>query len=65
MAKIKVKDVEVSVIKFNDKDYICLTDMVKAIENGLSKQERLLKLNGTAIRQMEILENLNNRELSK
>ncbi len=65
MAKIKVKDVEVSVIKFNDKDYICLTDMVKAIENGLSQQERLLKLNGTAIRQMEILENLNNRELSK
>ena len=48
---------------------ICLSNMESLnsvlIESGLSQQERLLKLNETAIRQMEILENLNNRELSK
>lgn len=30
MAKIKIKDTEVSVIKVADVDYICLTDMIKA-----------------------------------
>ena len=30
MAKIKVKDTEVSVIKVNGEDYICLTDMLRA-----------------------------------
>ena len=32
MAKISVKDTEVSVIKFRNDDYICLTDMLKAKE---------------------------------
>jgi len=30
MAKIKIKDVEVTVIKINNDDYICITDMIKA-----------------------------------
>jgi len=30
MAKLKIKDTEVTVIKFADEDYICLTDMIKA-----------------------------------
>lgn len=30
MAKITVKDTEVAVIKVNDEDYICITDMIKA-----------------------------------
>ena len=30
MAKITVKDTDVSVVKINGEDYICLTDMVKA-----------------------------------
>jgi len=30
MAKITVKDTEVSVIKVNEEDYICITDMIKA-----------------------------------
>ena len=30
MAKIKVKDVEVSVIKIKEEDYISLTDMLRA-----------------------------------
>jgi hypothetical protein len=45
---------------------ICLSNMESLnsilIESGLSQQERLLKLNETAIRQMEILENVNKRE---
>ena len=34
MAKIQVKDSEVAIIKINETDYICLTDMVRNIENG-------------------------------
>ena len=30
MAKITVKDTKVNVIKVNDEDYICLTDMLRA-----------------------------------
>ena len=30
MAKIKVKDTEVTVIRINNEDYICITDMIKA-----------------------------------
>jgi hypothetical protein len=48
---------------------ICLSNMENLnsilIESGLSQQERLLKLNETAIRQMEILENVNRKELIK
>lgn len=35
MAKIKVNDTEISVISFEEKDYISLTDMVRNIENVL------------------------------
>jgi len=30
MAKIKVQDTEVAVVKVNNEDYFCLTDMIKA-----------------------------------
>ena len=30
MAKITVKDTEINITKFNDEDYICITDMLKA-----------------------------------
>ena len=30
MEKIKVQDTEVSVVKVNGEDYICLTDMLRA-----------------------------------
>ena len=43
MAKIQVKDTEVSVIRFGDKDYISLTDMVRKIENGLALIEKWLR----------------------
>ena len=40
MAKITVKDTEISVVKVNEKDYISLTDMVSNIENGLALIEK-------------------------
>lgn len=47
MAKIKVKDTEVTIIEIEDKDYISLTDMVKDIENGLSLIEKWLRNKNT------------------
>ena len=47
MAKIQVKDTEVSVIRFGDKDYISLTDMVRKIENGLALIEKWLRNKNT------------------
>ena len=29
MAKITIKDTEITVIQYNNDDYICLTDMIK------------------------------------
>ncbi len=34
MPKIKVENVEISVIKAGGEDYISLTDMVREVENG-------------------------------
>lgn len=55
MAKIKVKDVEGNILDYASKNQlICLSNMESLysvlIESGLSQQERLLKLNETAIR---------------
>ena len=47
MAKIKVKDTEVSVVRFRDEDYISLTDMVRKIENGLALIEKWLRNKNT------------------
>ncbi len=48
---------------------ICLSNMESMnsvlIESGISQQERLLKLNEMAIRQMEILFGVSGRELLK
>ena len=43
MAKITVKDTDVSVIKVQNEDYISLTDMVRKIENGLALIEKWLR----------------------
>lgn len=40
MAKIKVQNTEVTIITYDNKDYISLTDMVRNIENGLSLIEK-------------------------
>ena len=47
MAKIQVKDTEVSVVRFRDEDYISLTDMVRKIENGLALIEKWLRNKNT------------------
>lgn len=47
MAKIKVQNTEVTVVTYNDKDYISLTDMVRNIENGLALIEKWLRNKNT------------------
>ena len=47
MAKIKVKDIEITIIAIDERDYICLTDMVKTIENGLALIEKWLRNKNT------------------
>jgi hypothetical protein len=47
MAKINVKDAEVTIIVHNEMDYISLTDMVKNIENGLALIEKWLRNKNT------------------
>ena len=62
-------------LKGNIRDYaninqlICLSNLENLnalfIEDGLSQSDRLLKLNQIAIKQMMLLENINNRNLLK
>ena len=59
MAKIKVNDTEISVISFEEKDYISLTDMVRNIENGLALIEKWLR-NKNTIEFMGIWEEMYN-----
>ncbi len=47
MAKINVKDAEVTIIVHNEMDYISLTDMVRNIENGLALIEKWLRNKNT------------------
>ena len=43
MSKIKVENVEISVIKVSGEDYISLTDMVREVENGSALIEKWLR----------------------
>ena len=47
MKKINVQDTEITVITVAEQDYICLTDMVKSIENGLALIEKWLRNKNT------------------
>lgn len=47
MTKIKVQNTEVTIISYDDKDYISLTDMVRNIENGLTLIEKWLRNKNT------------------
>ena len=47
MARIKVENAEISVIKVGDEDYISLTDMVREIENGPALIEKWLRNKNT------------------
>ena len=47
MAKINVNNTEITIITYDEKDYISLTDMVRDIENGLSLIEKWLRNKNT------------------
>jgi hypothetical protein len=47
MAKINVKGIEIAIVSIEEWDYISITDMVKAIENGLSLIEKWLRNKNT------------------
>ncbi len=47
MPKIKVENVEISVIKAGGEDYISLTDMVREVENGSALIEKWLRNKNT------------------
>ena len=47
MAKMNVKNTEITVISVDEKDYISLTDMVRNIENGLALIEKWLRNKNT------------------
>ena len=47
MAKILVKDTEITILEIDEKDYISITDMVKGIENGLALIEKWLRNKNT------------------
>ena len=49
MTKIKVQNTEVTVITYNDKDYISLTDMVRNMENGPALIEKWLRNKNTCL----------------
>ena len=47
MKRIKVQEVEISILSVDEEDYISLTDMVKGIENGLALIEKWLRNKNT------------------
>ena len=47
MAKINVNNTEITIITYDEKDYISLTDMVRDIENGLSLIEKWVRNKNT------------------
>lgn len=47
MAKINVQNTEITVVTYDEKDYISLTDMVRNIENGLALIEKWLRNKNT------------------
>ena len=47
MAKINVQDIEVTVIRIHNQDYISMTDMVRPLENGVVLIEKWLRNKNT------------------
>lgn len=47
MTKIRVQNAEITVVTYDDKDYISLTDMVRNTENGLALIEKWLRNKNT------------------
>lgn len=47
MSKLVVDNAEIQIIKFEEEDYISLTDMVRNIENGVVLIEKWLRNKNT------------------
>jgi hypothetical protein len=47
MAKIRVKETEITILSVEEKDYISMTDMVRNIDNGLALIEKWLRNKNT------------------
>ncbi len=58
MAKIIVQNTEINVVKVNNEDYICLTDMIKAKDGDSFVTDRLRNRN--TLEYLGIWENLYN-----
>jgi hypothetical protein len=63
MAKIKVKDTEITIIDHNEQDYISLTDMVKTVTDGNKLIENWLR-NKNTLEYIGIWETLNNPDFN-
>ena len=61
MSKLIVNNVTIQVIKFEEEDYISLTDMVRNIENGVALIEKWLR-NKNTIEFLGIWEELYNEQ---
>ena len=61
MDKIHVQNTDITIISFDDKDYISLTDMVRNVENGLVFIEKWLR-NKNTIEFLGIWEEMYNSE---
>lgn len=62
MAKIKIKDIEVAVVKVADTDYICLTDMIKAKDGDFFVTDWLRNRN--TLEYIGIWEQINNPDFN-
>jgi len=62
MAKIKIKDTEVTVVKVADADYICLTDMIKAKDGDFFVTDWLRNRN--TLEYIGIWEQINNPDFN-
>ena len=47
MSKIEVQGTEISIVFFEEKDYLSITDMVKGTDNGLALIEKWLRNKNT------------------
>jgi len=62
MQKLIVDDVEISLTKVKDEDYICLTDMIKAKDGDFFISDWLR--NGNTLDYLAAWENLNNPDFN-
>jgi hypothetical protein len=62
MAKIVVKDTEVTVLQINNEDYVCITDMIKAKDGDFFVSDWLRNRN--TLEYIDIWEKINNKDFN-